>query len=78
MIERNIGNIERLVRLAMAFGLAVWAYRQSDLNGIDWFVVAVAVALFLNGIFSRCYLWYLLDINTCSNGRDCDTEYTCP
>jgi hypothetical protein len=78
MIEKNIGNIERLVRIALALCLAAWAYRQRELNGIDWFVVAVAVALFLNGVFSRCYLWYVLDINTCGTGKDCRTEYTCP
>jgi len=79
MIERNLGNAERLVRLLMGLSLFVWSLQQSGMNGIVWFVVLVAVALVLNGIFSRCYLWFLLDINTCQ-GREQEgrVEPTCP
>jgi len=79
MIERNLGNAERLVRLLMGLLLLVWAFQQTGMNGIDWFVVLVAVALVLNGIFSRCYLWFLLDINS-SQGREQErrVESTCP
>jgi hypothetical protein len=79
MIDRNIGNVERLLRLAMGLALALWAYQQNALNAVDWFVVAISVALLLNGIFSRCYLWYVLDINTYRRGRkNCQPDYTCP
>lgn len=79
MIDRNIGNVERLLRLLMGLAMAVWALSQNALNGVDWFVVAVSVALILNGVFSRCYLWYVLDIDTCgSKGKDCQPDYTCP
>jgi hypothetical protein len=79
MIDRNIGNLERVLRLAMGIALAVWAYSQSALNAVDWFVVVVSIALVLNGIFSRCYLWYFLDINTAGRGqKDCQPDYTCP
>ena len=64
MFERNLGNIERVVRLLFAVGLAVWALAQPDLNLTEIFVLAVAVMLAVNGIFSRCYIWYLLNINT--------------
>ena len=79
MIDRNIGNVERLLRLAMGLALAVWAYQQNALNAVEWFVVVVSVALVLNGIFSRCYLWYVLDLNTASSGqKTCQPDYTCP
>jgi hypothetical protein len=79
MIDRNIGNVERLLRLAMGLGLALWAWQQNALNAVEWFVIAISVALVLNGIFSRCYLWYVLDINTCSTGRGSrQPDYTCP
>ncbi|MCB1729227.1 MAG: DUF2892 domain-containing protein [Halieaceae bacterium] len=79
MIDRNIGNVERLLRLAMGLALTLWAYQQNALNAVDWFVVVIAVALVLNGIFSRCYLWYVLDINTCGNERgNRQPDYTCP
>ena len=79
MIDRNIGNVERLLRLAMGLALTLWAYQQNALNAVDWFVVVIAVALVLNGIFSRCYLWYVLDINTCGTERgNRQADYTCP
>ena len=79
MIERNLGNIERVVRLIAGVALLVWAVMQPMLNGIEWFVMFISVALILNGVFSRCYLWYVLDINTCRDGvEDCQSTSTCP
>ncbi len=64
MIEKNLGNIERLLRLFTGLFLAGWALSQPVLNGIEWFVIVISVALILNGVFQRCYLWYVLDIDT--------------
>ena len=64
MIERNLGNIERVVRLLIGVVFGVWAFMQPQLNGVEWLVIMVSVALILNGIFSRCYVWYLFDVNT--------------
>lgn len=72
MIDRNVGNLERVVRLLIGLVFAVWAISQPYLNGIEWFVIIVSVMLMLNGIFSRCYLWYLLDIDT--SGDDGSNE----
>lgn len=65
MIEKNIGNIERVFRLLFGLAFAGWVAIQPHLNGIEWFVLIVSLMLILNGVFSRCYFWYLLDINTC-------------
>ncbi|QFU74360.1 DUF2892 domain-containing protein [Halioglobus maricola] len=70
MIEKNIGNIERVMRLAFGLLLAGWILTRQDANGIDIFVGVVSLALILNGIFSRCYLWYVLDINTVASRED--------
>ena len=79
MIERNLGNVERVVRLALGVLLLTWAWGQSGMNAVDWFVFVVAIALILNGVFSRCYLWYLLDINTCEAGdENCQRDVSCP
>jgi hypothetical protein len=79
MIERNLGNAERILRLLLGIGLFAWAFLHGANNLVDWFAIVVSIALVLNGIFSRCYLWYLLDINTCpSNDGDCRPEPTCP
>ena len=63
-IERNLGNLERVIRLALG-GVLLWlAVTSPSLNGVEWFVAIISTALILNGAFSRCYLWYVLDINT--------------
>jgi len=64
MIERNLGNIERVVRLALGMGLALWLWQQPAYTIADIMAGAVALFLILNGIFSRCYLWYLLDLSS--------------
>ena len=67
MFERNLGNVERVIRLLFAVVLTVWALSQPSLSLTEIFVLAVAVMLAVNGIFSRCYFWYLLNINTTKN-----------
>ena len=79
MIDRNLGNIERLIRLVCGVLFMTWAFTRPFLNGVEWFVIAISTALILNGIFSRCYLWYVLDINSCPPGeQDCPTDPSCP
>lgn len=64
MIEKNLGNIERVIRLSLGILFALWIWNQPALNGIEWFVSIISLFLILNGVFSRCYLWYVLDINS--------------
>ena len=64
MIEKNLGNAERLIRLAFGLMLGLWMLTRQDINGTEIFVAVVSVFLILNGVFSRCYLWYVLDIDT--------------
>ena len=78
MIERNLGNIERLVRLAFGILFLAWSLTQPALRFTEYFVMVVATALILNGVFSRCYLWYVLDINTCERSDgNCDARPDC-
>jgi len=69
VIEKNLGNVERVLRLLTGIGLLIWAFNQHSMNAIDWFVAIVSLFLILNGIFSRCYLWYVLEINTCHKNQ---------
>ena len=79
MIEANVGNVERLVRLALGILMFSWAWSQSGMNAVDWFELLVSIALVLNGVFSRCYLWYVLEINTCRDGdKNCQPQSSCP
>lgn len=78
MIEKNLGYIERLIRLAFGVLFLFRAFKQPNLNGIEWIVTAISVALILNGIFSRCYLWFMLDINSFPPEKpDCATDPSC-
>lgn len=64
MIERNLGNVERVTRLVFGLFFGAWVMTRPDITAMDVFVLVIALTLILNGIFSRCYLWYVLDINT--------------
>ncbi len=77
MIERNLGNIERVVRLFLGIAFAAWALLQPTMNIIEWFVVGISLALILNGIFSRCYVWYMLDINSLETRRETPSTTIC-
>ena len=77
MIERNLGNIERVIRLMLGIAFGAWALAQPAMNGMEWFVVIVALSLILNGIFSRCYMWYLLDVKTTSKREQVRSTTVC-
>lgn len=77
MIEKNLGNIERVFRLLFGLAFAGWIVSQPELNGIAWFALVVSIMLILNGVFSRCYVWYIFDISTCSrNDKECIEDST--
>lgn len=65
MINRNLGSVERGLRLMLAVLLAGWAFSRGQHDLLTPLAVVAALALALNALFSRCYLWALLGINTC-------------
>lgn len=66
MFSPNLGKTERAVRLVLGVLLALWVYRR-PVPGIPEAIAAVAsLFLVLNAVFSRCYLWRALGINTCA------------
>jgi hypothetical protein len=69
MIERNLGNVERLVRFTLGCLFAIWSLSQPHMSVTDWFVGFIALLLIMNGVFSRCYLWYLIDLDSRSQCR---------
>jgi hypothetical protein len=77
MFERNLGNLDRIVRLIAGTLFAAWAISQPALNGVEWFVMAISLALIMNGVFQRCYLWYVLDINTHNNDLSGPRDPSC-
>ncbi len=73
MIDRNLGHTERVLRLIGAIILAAWAASRGSHDLLTPLALLAALALTLNFLFSRCYLWALLGLNTCE-----DREGGCP
>ena len=69
MIERNIGKIERVLRLVGAIILTAWAAGRDSHDLLTFIALFIAAALTLNFFFSRCYLWALLGLNSCSGNE---------
>jgi hypothetical protein len=64
MIERNLGNLERLIRFFVGLAITAWALMLPSITLTEIFVVLVGLMLIFNGLFSRCYVWYILNLNT--------------
>ena len=69
MIDKNLGNIERMLRLFTGLLFLGWTATLPALNAIEWFVAAISLFLILNGVFGRCYLWFVLDIDTTDENK---------
>lgn len=66
MIDRNLGTLERMLRLGVAVLLTGWLLARGSHDILSILAGIAALALFANAIFSRCYLWALLGINSCN------------
>lgn len=63
-MARNVGPEDRGVRIVAALGLAVLAY-FAGLSPVATIVIYVAAAyLLLTGLFSRCLVYKVADIDT--------------
>lgn len=73
MIQRNIGNAERVVRLLLAVLLFGWVINGAAVGAPQVTALIAAFALLWNSIFARCYLWKWVGISTCpERGGNCD------
>ncbi|MBY6241729.1 DUF2892 domain-containing protein [Methylosinus sp. Sm6] len=65
-MSKNVGMIDRLLRLAVVVAIAV-AYALGHLSGTIAIVLgAVALALLLTSLFSTCPAYSLLGVSTCA------------
>ena len=69
MIERNLGNLERVIRLISGVVLVALALMAPTLTLTEIFISFFGLTLVLNGIFSRCYVWYIFNLNTAENAK---------
>ncbi len=65
MIARNLGNTERMVRLLLGLLVAAITALQPSFGAFEALTSLIALFLVLNGLFGRCYLWFLLDLSSC-------------
>ncbi len=76
MINRNLGKFERAIRLVLGVLVLTWVFSQEALGIGAWIAMICGVFLVLNGLFSRCYLWHVLGIDTTDEDGLCREEST--
>ena len=69
MIDRNLGTIERVIRLGLGLAIVGAVISRPSLSAAEIFVGLAGLALILNGIFSRCYLWRFLNLSSCKDAK---------
>ena len=69
MIERNLGNLERAIRLISGVALVALPSWQVLGSLTEMFINFIGLTLVLNAIFSRCYVWYIFNLNTAENDK---------
>ena len=63
----NLSPFERVFRIILAWLLVLIALSQPEIGLLEIVVLIASVALILNGLFARCYLWKWLGLNTAQN-----------
>ncbi|MGK0499218.1 MAG: hypothetical protein ACJAYG_000852 [Oceanicoccus sp.] len=64
MIKKNLGYIDRAIRLLLAALILMWLWGQGTVGILELLVGICGLFLVLNVIFGRCYLWQLLRLST--------------
>lgn len=59
-MKKNIGTVDRLIRLAIAIALFVFAYLKSS-----WILLLVGGVVLFEVLFSWCILYWLLGKSSC-------------
>lgn len=78
MIDKNLGNVERVMRFLAGLALGYWVLIQPHLTWVEWTAGVAALFLVLNAFFSRCYLWHMLGFDTCKGqSKNCPDNSPC-
>jgi hypothetical protein len=70
-MQRNIGKIERILRLCLGLVICTSVVLQGSINLADTLLMVVGSFLILNGLTARCYLWRWLGISSSSRAETC-------
>ena len=63
-MDRNVGPEDRVVRIVVGLGLAVLAYLQVLPPIASIVLYVLAAYLVLSGLFARCPLYKVVDVDT--------------
>ena len=63
-MDRNVGPEDRVVRIVVALGLAVVIYFADLPRTADIVIAVVAAYLLLSGLFVRCAIYKMTDVDT--------------
>jgi hypothetical protein len=63
-MDRNVGPEDRVVRIVVALGLAVVIYFADLPRTADIVIGVVAAYLLLSGLFVRCVIYKMIDVDT--------------
>jgi len=63
-MKKNVGNIDKLVRIIIA-AVAIWAaYTQQVASPWDYVLYVVAAIMLITAITSTCPLWIVFGVNS--------------
>ena len=64
-MKKNLGNLDRIIRIAIALVIAFMIFGTSLSGGWGIFLSAVGGLFFLTGVAGDCPIYWMLGINTC-------------
>jgi len=65
-MKKNIGNLDRIIRITAALVIAVLIFSESVSGGFGIFLSIIGGLLFLTAAAGDCPVYWLFGINTCS------------
>ncbi len=62
-MKKNVGNIDKIVRLIVA-AVAIWAAYTHQVASPDYVLYVVAAIMLITAVMSTCPLWIVFGINS--------------
>ena len=64
-MDKNVGMQDRVVRIIIGLGLALLIYLEVLPSTASIIAGIIAAYLLLTGLFSRCLIYKMIDVDTC-------------
>ena len=64
-MKKNVGNLDRVVRITVALLIAVLIFTDAVSGGWGIFLSAIGGLFFVTGVAADCPLYWFFGINTC-------------